>query len=56
LTEAEEFLSQFKEKKSTRPLIIEMIFSLVFGKNAAIESSKGFEKLKQKQWYVILTG
>jgi len=38
-----------EEEKKT-----ENIFPLIFGEIAAVESSEGFEKLKNKQWYVLL--
>jgi hypothetical protein len=52
---AEEALSRFaslsdEDKKIALPSTIETIFPLVFGENAAVESSEGFKELKNKQW------
>lgn len=52
---AEQCLSQFaslsgEERKEALPSTIELIFPLVFGKDAAVENSAAYDELRMKPW------
>ena len=53
--EAQELLSQFSDltetqKVAARTGVIAKVFPLVFGEDAAIESSSRFEQLRKSSW------